>query len=88
MTPPIMRPIVNLNGTSREELIEQRVTARVAVWELLCALAKLRPHARDYGDRVDRYKEDLKIHNERYAHVDRLYNVLEREALAIQESGK
>lgn len=44
----MIAPVVHLNGTSQQELLEQVETAMVAVTEAQQALAKMRPHMRDY----------------------------------------
>jgi len=41
-------PTVHLNGTSKDELLRQIHDAHVAVQAALDALAKARPHGRDY----------------------------------------
>jgi hypothetical protein len=45
---PVVLPIVHLNGTSRGELVEQRIEVGHKVREALKALAEAFPNARDY----------------------------------------
>ena len=44
----LILPVVHLNGTSRDELIEQRITFGQALRAALDALAKAAPNGRDY----------------------------------------
>lgn len=82
---PIMNPIININGATAKSHIEARIVARQTLREAMEALSHIRPHGRDYLGDVGRYNDDLAIHNERQAMLDKLYNELEMEALAIQE---
>lgn len=41
-------PIVNLNGTSKEELVKQQMAVWKAAETLYLALAEAAPHGRDY----------------------------------------
>ena len=45
---PRVAPIVNLNGTSREELINQIQQANAAINNAIDALMDAMPHGRDY----------------------------------------
>jgi hypothetical protein len=83
---PIMQPIVNLNGSSRDNLVNVRIEARRAIHEALRALQELSPHGRDYiGDR-DAWKRDSDIYCERFRILDAMANDLMDEAVAIMES--
>lgn len=82
---PIMNPIININGATRESHIEARLIARQTIRDAIEAMSHIRPHGRDYLGDVGRYNDDLAIHNERQAMLNRLYNDLETEALAIQD---
>lgn len=82
-------PTINLNGMSAEQHIEHRMSARQTIYELMGKLGEVRPHGRDYqtlGNKAkERYENDLNEYNHRFAFLDKLYNDLEEEALAIQE---
>lgn len=81
----IMQPIVNINGTSRDELVKMRIEARRAIHEALRALQELSPHGRDYiGDR-DAWKRDSDIYCERFRTLDAMANDLLDEGVAIME---
>jgi len=65
-TKPYVRPRVNINGTSREELIKQAFDVSGAAEALIQALGRAAPHGRDYqfaGRDVftDAYKHDRKL---------------------------
>lgn len=84
MTAKIMNPIVTLNGTSRQALVEQRISAMRAVRSVMERLGEMAPHGRDYIGESERYNEDRTIHRARIAVLDSLHNEIEEEALAIQ----
>ncbi len=44
----LVRPVVNLNGTSRDELASNLIQASAALGEALYALGKCAPHGRDF----------------------------------------
>ena len=81
----LMRPIVNLNGTSPEALIDARLEARTACLALMGVLQGLLPTGRDYIGHPDAYRRDLNIHSARLLALDNLLNDLGDEALAIQD---
>lgn len=81
----IMKPVINLNGTSAKMLVHYRVMTREALRQAMTSLAETRPHGRDYcGDRKA-YEHDFAIYTKRFALLDKLYNELGDEAVAIQE---
>ena len=82
----LMKPIINLNGTSRAELVETRIKARQACLDLIHKLGATAPNGRDYIGQPEAYKRDRDIYRQRFAFLDALYNTLGDEALAIQES--
>lgn len=84
MTDNLMRPIINLNGTSPEALIDARIEARTACLALMAALGGTQPNGRDYIGHPDAYKRDLAIYSARFVALDKLLNDLGEEALAIQ----
>jgi hypothetical protein len=45
---PIVLPIVNLNGTSRQELLRQYVVGIDGLQKAITALREMAPHGRDY----------------------------------------
>ena len=81
----LMRPIPNLNGTSREALIEARVNAREAIARLMALLSETAPNGRDYIGHPDALARDTAIYRARFASLDALSNELLDEAVAIQD---
>lgn len=81
-----MQPIVNLNGTSREELIAQRLAARSAIVELMTAMGQMSPHMRDYSEVAD-WQRDRAVYVQRFFVLDCLYNELGEEAVRLSEQG-
>jgi hypothetical protein len=81
-----MKPIININGATRESHVQARLDARAYMLKAIEAMSELRPHGRDYlGDMVRLYA-DMQIYNERQAMLNKLYNELEMEALEISNS--
>ena len=83
-----MRPFVNINGTAREELVEQRRSLLEAILDAKAALAKSLPHGRDYIGDPARFDHDRGVFNARYTALDDLYNEVLEEALQIQRQGE
>ena len=81
----LMKPIVTLNGTCREDLIDQRLAAMGALQTAMEALQRLAPHGRDYIGEPDAYKRDRAIYQTRFAALDAMRNELSDEAVAIQD---
>jgi len=79
-------PVVNLNGESREALVNARTAARIVVMEAMKALAECAPHGRDYQTSTrERYEGARALYVKRFAFLDQLANELEDEAIAIQD---
>ena len=82
---PIMHPIANLNGTSREELIMVRVKAYNALRDAMKAMQELSPHMRDYIGNQETWQADRNIHIARFSALDAMSNDIMDEALSLQE---
>jgi hypothetical protein len=80
-----MSIIVNINGTSRDNLVKMRIEARRAIHEALRALQELSPHGRDYIGNRDAWKRDSDIYCERFRILDAMANDLLDEGVAIME---
>jgi hypothetical protein len=83
---PTLNPTPNLNGTSREELVELRLAARDALLSAMKALGEMRPHGRDYLGNGEAYQRDLSIHNDRVRAIDGIVNDLFDEALSLHNN--
>lgn len=79
----LMKPILNLNGTSAQALVDARIEARAACQGLMKAIAETAPNGRDYIGNLEAYERDLDIYRARFAAIDKLYNALEDEAMLI-----
>jgi hypothetical protein len=82
---PIMHPIANLNGTSREELIMVRVKAYNALRDAMKAMQELSPHMRDYLGNQETWQADRNIHIARFSALDAMANDIMDEALSLQD---
>ncbi len=80
-------PIVNINGTSKTELIQGRCDAASAVRAALAAIAQQSPHPRDWqtDESLGGYQEARSIHYNRLRLLNQLHDDLEAEAIAIDE---
>lgn len=79
-----MKPIININGTSAERLVEIRLDARAKLNELMRALRETAPHPRDYPQ-SEGYQRDTAIYRRRIDMLDELYSELGEEVLDIQD---
>jgi len=79
-------PIVNMNGTSQEVLLEQVMAAKEAVAIAMKALAEATPHGRDYQTApAGAYKVARAQHSMRMCKMDEVYKELETIAVDIYE---
>jgi hypothetical protein len=81
----IMHPVINNNGTSRDEMIKMRLKAKRAVNAAMEALQELSPHGRDYLGNNEAWQADRAIHVARFAALDAMANDLIDEAVSIME---
>lgn len=86
----MIRPILNINGTSAEELIQTRRNAIEALDAVMKALQEMTPNGRDYPGQQDRCRTDRELHYSRFAQLDAMRNQIMDEALEImrQRDGK
>ena len=82
---PMMHPISNLNGTSRDELIAMRLKAHEALRGAMQALQDLNPHMRDYLGNQEIWQADRTIHAERFKALDAMANDIMDEAVSLSE---
>lgn len=80
----IMNPSININGTSREELVNTRRNVLDKIDELMKAIQETKPHGRDYIGKDHQYSLDRKLYADRFAMLDKLRNEILDEALDIQ----
>ena len=84
----MIRPILNINGSSAFDLIDQRRHAMDALLEAIDALKQLTPNGRDYPGHYDRCIADRETHFDRLAALHALREELLDEALHIQQQEK
>ena len=78
-------PVVNINGTSREALVNARIAAIESLRSAMQALGECSPNGRDYQTAPNgEYEIARKRYMERFAFLDRMINELEDEAITIQ----
>jgi hypothetical protein len=80
----IMRPFININGTSHEELVQQRVHAREGLLIAIEAMKGLRPNGRDYTGQPDGFQKDFEIWAARKKILEDLNAALLDEAITIK----
>jgi hypothetical protein len=79
-------PIVHLNGTSRQDLLDQRFAAFDALTEAGEVFAKAAPNARDYYPRGAEYVEAAqRQHDQRMDSLKAIMAGLQDELEALQE---
>jgi hypothetical protein len=81
----MIRPILNINGSSAFDLIDQRRNAMDALLEAIDALKQLTPNGRDYPGHYDRCIADRETHFDRLAALHALREELLDEALYLQQ---
>ena len=84
----MIRPILNNNGSSAFDLIDQRRHAMDALLEAIDALKQCTPNGRDYPGQYDRCIADRETHFDRLAALHALREELLDEALHIQQQEK
>ena len=80
---PRLSPIVNHNGTSRGDLVQQRLAASVAIDAAIDAMRGMAPHGRDYPNGADAFNADRDIHWARIGALAALRDAIVQEGLAI-----
>lgn len=80
---PLLTPTVNHNGTSRRDLVHQRLVASAAIDGAIDALKGMTPHGRDYPAGPDALNADRDIHWTRMAALAALRDALIQEGLAL-----
>lgn len=79
-------PVVNLNGSPAQSLIDARMAASDAVREAMRLLSECSPNGRDYQTApMGEYEIARTTYIDRHSFLDRMVNELQDEAIAIQE---
>lgn len=80
----VVSPIVHLNGTSAERLIEQLSDVYDAAEQLYAALKQAAPNGRDYYPEPGRLERAIAQHRQRMAAVQAIQASVEAEIAAIE----
>ena len=80
---PTMKPIVNLNGSSRHSLIEARKKARIAIVDAMDAMRDMAPHGRDYIGNAEALGRDAEVFSSRMMALRQMEEDILSEALAL-----
>lgn len=79
-------PRVNLNGSSRDALIEQRRNVCDALRTALQALQEAAPHGSDYQTApIGSYELARSLYETRYRQIEDMRKEITEEAMAIQD---
>jgi hypothetical protein len=84
----MIKPIININGSSAFDLIDQRRNAMDALLEAIDALKQLTPNGRDYPGHYDRCIADRETHFDRLSALHAMREELLDEALHIKQQEK
>ena len=84
----MIRPVLNINGTSAFDLIDPRRTAMDLINEVIEALKQVTPNGRDYPNNTMACVADRVTHFDRLAALHTLREELLDEALHIQKQEK
>ena len=79
----MIQPIININGTSRDEHIALRRTAIAAIGAAIEALRPLAPNGRDYPGHPERLEADRSAHFDRMTALHALSRDITLEAVTI-----
>jgi hypothetical protein len=88
--PPALfiKPTLNLNGSSVNDLIEPRLKSMGHLMDAISALSRVTPNGRDYPADRERCTHDRDLHFARIEKIKALYSGLIDEALYIKDQGK
>jgi len=84
MTTTLINPTINLNGSDRNYLVNQRLAALDHLNDAIEVLASVIPHGRDYPTDYDRCLQDRETHFDRIRTLRAIYEDLYAEAIAIK----
>ena len=83
----MIRPVININGSSADDLIEPRRAAYDALQDAIKALQQVTPNGRDYAHN-DQCVADRQAHYARIKAIHTIAAELVAEAHAIKEQTK
>lgn len=80
----MIQPIININGTSKDDLINPRLEACDLIMDAIEALRNATPNGRDYPGDTERCLADRQKHYDRLNALRSLHIQIFDEALAIK----
>lgn len=80
----MIKPIININGSSKDDLVNPRLAALDHINDTIEALKQATPNGRDYPGDIERCHADRQYHTDRIIALRMLYNELYEEAIAIK----
>lgn len=87
-TTTLITPTINLNGSDRDYLVNQRLAALDHLNDAIETLARVVPHGRDYPTDYERCLEDRETHFARIQALRAIYETIYAEAIAIKGQGR
>lgn len=84
----MIKPVININGSSKDDLINARLQALDHINDVIEALKQVTPNGRDYPGDTERCMVDRQLHYDRINTLRTLYNHLYEEAIAIKGQGQ
>ena len=84
----MIRPTLNINGTSADDLIQPRIAAYDALQDVIKALQRVTPNGRDYPGDNDQCVADRQAHYDRLAALQAIATEIVAEAVLIKEQIK
>lgn len=85
---PLVTPQINLNGTSRDALLNQQCKVLSAFDKLREAMSEAAPHGRDYQLKLAEYDDARAAWLERIEMLDAMRRQIEEHVNAIFNAGK
>lgn len=84
----MIRPTLNINGSSADDLIQPRIAAYDALRDAIKALQEVTPNGRDYPGDNDQCVVDRQAHYDRLAAITAIATEIVAEAVLIKEQIK
>lgn len=84
----MIRPTINPNGSSEDDLIAPRLDAALYLKSAIVALKQVTPNGRDYPGDADSCSSDRAEHFDRLVILRTMLEQIANEALYIKEQGQ
>ena len=83
----MIRPTININGTSKDDLIDPRIKAMGLLRDAIEALKQVTPNGRDYPGDDARCAADREEHYRRINAMNAIHDAIYEEAIRIKLGG-